>query len=59
MYLFFRSVTRLPAGWLTPPDGLLMASGFVLRERRLFDWGLLHSDLWVKREIFLTTDGQG
>lgn len=59
MYLFFRRVTRLPAGSLTPPDGLLMASGFVLRERRLFDWGLLHSDLWVKEGDFLTTDASG
>jgi ubiquinone/menaquinone biosynthesis C-methylase UbiE len=47
MYLFFRHAAKLPAGRLTPPDALLAAQGFGLVERRLFDWGLLHSDLWV------------
>jgi ubiquinone/menaquinone biosynthesis C-methylase UbiE len=46
MYLVFRRATRLPATRLTPPDGFLHQAGFVLRGRRLFDWGLLHSDLW-------------
>jgi ubiquinone/menaquinone biosynthesis C-methylase UbiE len=46
MYRFFRVVTRLPARALVPPDPYLAASGFHLRERRTFDWGLLHSDWW-------------
>jgi ubiquinone/menaquinone biosynthesis C-methylase UbiE len=48
MYFFFRRVTRLPATHLTPPDAFLRASGFALRERRLADWGLLHSDWWER-----------
>lgn len=46
MYLFFRVATRLPARRLTPPDDLLAAQGFQLRQRATFDWGLLHADLW-------------
>ena len=46
MYGFFRFVTRLPARRLTPPDAWLLRQGFVLRERRLSEWGLLHSDRW-------------
>ena len=48
MYFFFRRVTRLPAKHLTPPDDFLQRSGFVLRKRRLSDWGLLHGDLWQR-----------
>lgn len=48
MYFFFQRVTRLPASRLTPPDAFLQQSGFVLRERRLSEWGLLHSDLWQR-----------
>jgi ubiquinone/menaquinone biosynthesis C-methylase UbiE len=48
MYLFFRWATRLPAARLTPPDSFLTAQGFALRDRREFEWGLLHSDLWVR-----------
>ena len=48
MYVFFRWATGLPASRLTPPDGLLVRQGFTLGERRTFDWGLLHSDLWVR-----------
>ena len=47
MYLFFRWAVGLPASKLTPPDSLLAQCGFRLRERRTFEWGLLHSDLWV------------
>ncbi len=47
LYFFFRSVARLSATRLTPPDALLARHGFVLRERRTWDWGLLHSDLWA------------
>lgn len=49
MYSFFAVATRLPARRLTPPDASLRAQGFVLRERLLLDWGLLHSDLWQRR----------
>ena len=47
MYLFFRWAASLPASELTAPDPLLAQCGFKLRERRTFEWGLLHSDLWV------------
>jgi len=47
LYFFFRSVARLSATRLTPPDALLVRHGFVLRERRTLDWGLLHSASWV------------
>jgi len=47
LYFFFRRVARLSATRLTPPDSLLARHGFVLRERRTWDWGLLHSDLWA------------
>ena len=47
MYAFFGLITRLPARRLTSPDSLLCSSGFMLRHRRQFEWGLLHSDLWA------------
>jgi ubiquinone/menaquinone biosynthesis C-methylase UbiE len=47
MYLFFRWATALPASKLTPPDEFLARRGFSLSRRKTFDWGLLHSDLWV------------
>jgi ubiquinone/menaquinone biosynthesis C-methylase UbiE len=46
MYLFFQCATRLPAADLEPVDPLLARHGFALRQRRLHDWGLLHTDLW-------------
>jgi len=48
MYFFFQQATRLPASRLTPPDAFLQQSGFILRERSLSEWGLLHSDLWQR-----------
>jgi SAM-dependent methyltransferase len=48
MYFFFRVVTRLPAGRLTPPDPFLQAQGFVLRRRLIHEWGLLHADEWKR-----------
>jgi ubiquinone/menaquinone biosynthesis C-methylase UbiE len=51
MYLFFRWAAALPASELTAPDLLLAQCGFKLSERRTFEWGLLHSDLWVGRDI--------
>jgi ubiquinone/menaquinone biosynthesis C-methylase UbiE len=62
MYWFFRIVTRLPARQLTPPDPFLEQQGFVLQSRRLSEWGLLHSDLWVRgndraeRKAYVTED---
>ena len=47
-YAFFRVVTRLPARSLAAPDPFLKAAGFQLKRRRTYDWGLLHSDLWVR-----------
>jgi ubiquinone/menaquinone biosynthesis C-methylase UbiE len=49
MYLFFRIATRLPARALTPPAPFLAENQFVLCERRVSEWGLLHSDLWKRR----------
>lgn len=49
LYRFFRIATRLPAAQLTPPDPLLRAHGFARKDRRVFDWGLLHSDLWIRQ----------
>ena len=46
MYLFFRLATRLPARNLAFPDDLLRANNFVLSERQLSEWGLLHTDKW-------------
>jgi hypothetical protein len=51
LYRFFRLATRLPATSLTPPDAFLQQNGFALRERRVYDWGLLHSDRWQLKEI--------
>jgi ubiquinone/menaquinone biosynthesis C-methylase UbiE len=48
MYVFFRVVTRLPARRLTSPDPYLTNNEFFLRERRVSEWGLLHSDLWQR-----------
>lgn len=49
MYCFFRILTRLPARCLTPPDPFLERQGFALQSRHTSDWGLLHSDLWVRK----------
>jgi hypothetical protein len=46
MCRFFRVVTRLPASELVSPDGILERNGFMLRERNVSEWGLLHSDWW-------------
>ena len=48
MYAFFRMFTRLPAQRLTDPDPFLELHGYVLRDRRVTDWGLLRSDLWQR-----------
>jgi ubiquinone/menaquinone biosynthesis C-methylase UbiE len=46
MYAFFRLATRLPARRLTAPDPMLKSAGFVLKQRMVAEWQLLHSDLW-------------
>ena len=48
MYAFFRTATGLSAKRLTPPDEYLRMAGFRLQNRRLFNLGLIHSDLWLK-----------
>jgi ubiquinone/menaquinone biosynthesis C-methylase UbiE len=45
-YAFFRIATRLPAKQITPPDSFLKRNGFALQKRRVYECGLLHSDLW-------------
>jgi ubiquinone/menaquinone biosynthesis C-methylase UbiE len=50
MYLFFRWATGLPATNVTPPDPYLERHGFQLCERRCTEWGLLHTDLWLRGE---------
>lgn len=48
MYRFFRAATHLPAKRLTSPDPLLAGQGWQLGGRRIAEWGLLHSDVWIK-----------
>lgn len=48
MYLFFRIATRLPATVFTRPDPFLSHNEFVLNERHVSEWGLLHTDLWQR-----------
>ena len=48
MYVFFRTVTALPACALADPDGYLEQSGLTLLKRHTANFGLLHSDLWRK-----------
>jgi Methyltransferase domain len=48
MYGFFRFATGLSASRLTPPDPLLEAVGFRLARQQRANFGLAHSDLWLK-----------
>lgn len=48
MYIFFRCVTGLAASSLVPAEEFLLPRGYGLRERRLFEWGMLHSDWWTR-----------
>lgn len=50
LYLFFRFSANLSARWLTPPDNFLRESGFELQRRKLANWGLAHSDLWLSNQ---------
>jgi len=47
-YLFFGLITGLPARRLTDPDPYLQAAGFSLRHRVIRNFGLLHSDVWIR-----------
>jgi hypothetical protein len=33
---------------------MLAQEGFTLGQRRTFDWGLLHSDLWIRGDATRT-----
>jgi SAM-dependent methyltransferase len=45
-YLFFRLTTNLSTSRLIAPDAFLEAHGFRLCQRRIYNHGLLHADLW-------------
>ncbi len=45
-YTFFSLATRLPAQRLAEPDRYLEENGLCLKGRRIYEGGLLHSDLW-------------
>lgn len=49
MYGFFRGATNLSARELTPPDEFLVRGGFRLATRKVANFGLVHSDVWVRR----------
>lgn len=48
MYVFFRRVTGLSASNVVPAEDFLVPRGYSLRERRLSEWGLLHTDWWTR-----------
>lgn len=50
-YAFFSVATGLPARRLTAPDEYLEQFALKLKGRRIYDGGLLHSDLWVSQDI--------
>jgi SAM-dependent methyltransferase len=49
-YTFFRAATGIEAREITPPEPFLEAAGYHLKERKARQWGLLHSDLWLRIE---------
>ncbi|HAM73624.1 MAG TPA: hypothetical protein DCM86_18480 [Verrucomicrobiales bacterium] len=49
-YSFFRIATRLPARALPDYSPLLESASLQLERRSLSEWGLLTSELWVKRQ---------
>lgn len=51
MYVFFRVVTRLPARRLTEPAPYLQQHGFLLRDQRRAEWGLLRMDWWSRAAV--------
>lgn len=48
-YLFFRWTVHLSASALPDIESAIAREGLGLVQRRTFNWGLLHSDVWVKR----------
>jgi ubiquinone/menaquinone biosynthesis C-methylase UbiE len=48
MYAFFRFSTGLSAARLTAPSEFLETAGFRLVEQRLANFGLVHSDHWLR-----------
>jgi len=46
LYAFFRVAAGLSASRLTPADAFLQSAGFRLQDRRLANFGFVHSDLW-------------
>ena len=57
MYLFFQAATRLPARSLTDPRPFLMRHGFLLAQRHEREWGLLYSELWVRKSAGSAGEG--
>jgi ubiquinone/menaquinone biosynthesis C-methylase UbiE len=47
LYLFFGSLTRLEARFLTLPDAALRRNGFLPLKQMRSDWGLFRSTVWV------------
>lgn len=51
LYAFFRQITRISARELVDVQPYLRAAGFMRREHRKFDHGLLFCDWWSRGEI--------
>jgi ubiquinone/menaquinone biosynthesis C-methylase UbiE len=50
MYRFFRIFAGLAAGRLTDPTPFLAASGWKLRDRKVWNCGLLHASCWKNEQ---------
>lgn len=50
MYAFFRRVAKIRARRVVDPGPWLRDEGFSLVARRQFEWGLLQSDWWSRRD---------
>ena len=48
MYWFFRLTTRIEASELIDPTTFMRAEGFTLSRQRLFEGGMLRSEMWQK-----------
>ena len=48
MYAFFRVTTELSAEKLVSPDPYVERAGFTLHRHAESEWGLLHSDWWIR-----------
>jgi len=49
MYAVFRRIAEVSATAVTPPDRYMEAAGFALGARIHANYGLLHSDVWIRR----------